>query len=241
MITEAIILAGGLGTRLRPVVSDVPKSLAPVAGKPFLHYVLEHTKKQGVRNFVFALGYRTDMIEQFVKENLSAGSYRFSVEDEPLGTGGAIYKACALIGEENCFVLNADTYFGASLKDLSALHEQRQADCTLALKSMQRFDRYGMVEINSEQIVTGFHEKKFQESGLINGGVYALNKVSFSKKRFPPVFSFEKDYLEKEYPGKKILGLVSDSYFIDIGIPEDYERAQRDFSAPLVNNVTKKI
>ncbi|HEX3768644.1 MAG TPA: NTP transferase domain-containing protein, partial [Puia sp.] len=112
MITEAIILAGGMGSRLQSVTGDVPKCLAPVGGRPFLSYLLENSKRQGIKKFIFALGYKTDQIEDFVKKTLAEGSYIFSTEGEPLGTGGAIYKACSEAEGRNVIVLNADTYFG---------------------------------------------------------------------------------------------------------------------------------
>jgi D-glycero-alpha-D-manno-heptose 1-phosphate guanylyltransferase len=227
MITEAIILAGGLGTRLQPVVSDLPKCLAPVAGKPFLSYLLDNSKKQGIRKFIFALGYKTDQIEAFVKKSLPEGSYIFSTEEEPLGTGGAIYKACSQAAGPNVIVLNADTYFNIAYSNLTIIHELRKASCTLALKPMKAFDRYGAVEIE-KQVVTGFGEKKYHKDGFINGGVYALSVTSFLQKSFPGNFSFERDYLEKDYRSGKFLALVSDAYFIDIGIPEDYQRAQME-------------
>lgn len=227
MITEAIVLAGGLGMRLKPVVADLPKSLAPVAGKPFLAYLLDYAKQQGIKKFVFALGYKTEQIEAFVKQYLPEGSYLFSVEEEPLGTGGAIYKACKQVSVSDTIILNADTFFGISFLHLSIIHQLRRAACTLALKPMKSFDRYGVVEID-RQVITGFSEKKYHESGLINGGVYALSTALFLQKTFPPVFSFEKDYLEKEFHKHRVLGMVSDSYFIDIGIPEDYQRAQNE-------------
>jgi D-glycero-alpha-D-manno-heptose 1-phosphate guanylyltransferase len=227
MITEAIVLAGGLGTRLQPVVADVPKSLAPVAGKPFLSYLLDFARKGGITKFIFALGHKTDQIERFVEGYLPAGSYMFSVEEQPLGTGGAIYKACSQVSDRDTLVLNADTFFGISFANLSIIHELQKAACTLALKPMTSFDRYGAVGID-KQLITGFMEKKHHASGLINGGVYALSAKQFLENSFPSVFSFEKDYLEKEYPKQNIYGMVSDAYFIDIGIPEDYQRAQQE-------------
>ena len=229
MITEAIILAGGLGSRLKPVIADLPKSLAPVAGKPFLGYLLDYSKKQGIKKFIFALGYKSAPIEQFVKAYLPAGSYVFSVEEEPLGTGGAIFKACNLVATPDTMVLNADTFFGISFSHLAIIHELRKAECTLALKPMKSFDRYGAVEIE-KQVIIGFSEKKYYREGLVNGGVYALSAASFLQKKFPPVFSFEKDYLEKQYRGRQIMGMLSDAYFIDIGVPEDYERAQAEMT-----------
>jgi D-glycero-alpha-D-manno-heptose 1-phosphate guanylyltransferase len=228
MIREAIVLAGGLGTRLKPAVSDLPKSLAPIAGKPFLSYLLDLAGRQGIQKFVFALGHKAEPIEAFVKEYLPANSYAFSVEEEPLGTGGAIFRACKEVADEEVIVLNADTFFGVSFLNLSIIHELRKAECTLALKPMKSFDRYGAVSIE-KQVITGFSEKKFQKSGLINGGVYALSTGLFLQKPLPSIFSFEKDYLEKEFHGGKIIGMISDAYFIDIGIPEDYERAQHEF------------
>ena len=225
MITQAIVLAGGLGTRLKPVVADLPKSLAPIAGKPFLAYLLDYAKHQGIEKFIFALGYKTEQLETFVKGYLPEGSYIFSVEEEPLGTGGAIYKACKELSTADTIVLNADTFFGIGFQNLSIIHKLRKAACTLALKPMKSFDRYGAVDIYN-QVITGFSEKKFHEAGLINGGVYALSVSSFLQKTFPAAFSIEKDYLEKEYPKGNILGMVSNAYFIDIGIPEDYQRAQ---------------
>jgi D-glycero-alpha-D-manno-heptose 1-phosphate guanylyltransferase len=228
MITEAIVLAGGTGTRLKSVVADVPKSLAPVAGLPFLSYLLDYSKQQGIEKFIFALGYKTELIESFVKDYLPAGSYIFSVEDEPLGTGGAIYKACGLTSSPNVLLLNADTLFLVPLVQFSSDHKASGALCSLALKEMKAFDRYGVVDTGADHIVTGFHEKKYSDAGLINGGVYALHVEPFLRKKFPKNFSFEKDYLENEYAGKKVFGFVYNSYFIDIGIPEDYRRAQTE-------------
>jgi D-glycero-alpha-D-manno-heptose 1-phosphate guanylyltransferase len=228
MIREAIVLAGGLGTRLQSVVPDLPKCLAPVAGKPFLGYLLDHGRRQGIGRFIFALGYKTGLVEAFVKARLSPSEYHFSVEQEPLGTGGAIYQACRFATEPDLIVLNADTFFALSLDKLSGFHREKKAACSLALKPLTHFDRYGAVDLNAQQQVTGFHEKRFMEKGLINGGVYALDVSGFLAKPFPPSFSFEKDYLEKEYGAGKIFGMISDAYFIDIGIPDDYRRAQTE-------------
>ena len=228
MTQEAIILAGGLGTRLKSVLADLPKSLGPVAGKPFLEYLLEYAGQQGIHKFVFALGYKTELIEEFVKSFLPKEQYSFSIEEQPLGTGGAIFKACRQIKGENAFVLNADTFFSVDFSALFSEHENKKATCTLALKPMKSFDRYGAVELNREKQVTGFSEKKYHQEGLINGGVYVLQVKSFLQKTFPEIFSFEKDYLEKEYLKKDVFGMISDAYFIDIGVPEDYKRAQTE-------------
>ncbi len=226
---EAIILAGGLGTRLRSVVADLPKCMAPVAGKPFLHYVIQHLQKQGVDKFIFSTGYLSEIIEQFLLKNYPLLNYQLSIETEPLGTGGAIKLACKKSCEKNVLVLNGDTLFTIDANELMKAHTTSVAECTLALKPMKNFDRYGVVEVKENNSIVSFHEKKYYAEGLINGGVYAINVSMFLSKLFPQKFSFEKEYLEK-YVGDGILyGLVQDEYFIDIGIPEDYERAKKEF------------
>ena len=228
MIKQAIILAGGLGTRLRSVVSELPKCMAPVAGKPFLHYVIAHLQKEGIQNFIFSVGYKSESITSFVKENLPGTNFRFSIEDEPLGTGGAIKLAMEKTSEKNILVCNGDTLFNVHVNELNNFHLQHAADCTLCLKPMNNFERYGVVEVNNDASIKSFKEKQFYEAGLINGGVYALNIRNFMKENLPEKFSFEKDYLEKYVDEKKMYGLIQNEYFIDIGIPEDYERAQTE-------------
>lgn len=229
MSTEAIILAGGLGTRLRSAVPDLPKCMAPVAGKPFLHFVIDYLQRSGVDRFVFSLGYLHEVIETFVQENYPAMDCDFSIESEPLGTGGAIKHACGKATSENVLVLNGDTMYTINPLKLLDFHQQQHAACTLSLKPMQQFDRYGVVEIDKENHIRSFREKQFYEQGLINGGVYALNVMRFLSLDLPAKFSFEKDYLEKYVNSEKMMGLVMDKYFIDIGIPEDFNRANLEF------------
>ena len=226
MIKEAIILAGGPGTRLRSVVADLPKCMAPVAGRPFLHYVIAHLQKEGIQKFIFSVGYKSEAITNFVKMELREIDFKFSIEEEPLGTGGAIKLSCKRISEHNVLICNGDTLFKINVRELSNSHFQHHADCTLCLKPMNNFDRYGVVELNNDLSIKSFREKQYYQSGIINGGVYALNTESFMKEDLPEKFSFEKDYLEKYVAERKMYGVIQDEYFIDIGIPEDYERAQ---------------
>lgn len=225
---EAIILAGGLGTRLRSVVSDVPKCMAPVAGKPFLHYIIKHFKKQGVDKFIFSLCYKHEMIEAWLNEQYPLMFMQTSVEEEPLGTGGAVKLACTMATEKNILILNGDTLFNVDVKKLFAFHKTNEADCTLSLKPMQDFNRYGVVELNKDHSISSFKEKQQYKNGLINGGVYVLNRDNFLQEDLPQKFSFEKDFLEQYLNKRKMYGVVQDEYFIDIGIPEDYEKAQRE-------------
>ncbi|MFT3823437.1 MAG: nucleotidyltransferase family protein [Chitinophagaceae bacterium] len=225
MITEAIILAGGLGTRLRSAVPDLPKCMALVAGKPFLSYVIDYYREQGIEKFIFSLGYKHEVIEQFLDEQYPLLSKQYVIEDEPLGTGGAIKLACAKATEKDVLILNGDTIFKIQLSLLSSFHQLHQAHCTLSLKPMQQFDRYGVVELNTDQSIGSFKEKQFYNEGLINGGVYALQVKHFLNESLPEKFSFEKDYLETFFSQRPMFGVIQNEYFIDIGIPEDYAKA----------------
>lgn len=230
MITEAIVLAGGLGTRLRSAVPDLPKCMAGVAGHPFIFHVISYFLGQGVDRFVFSLGYKHETIEQYLADAFPQLDYEISLEDSPLGTGGAVYQALALTRNANVLILNGDTLFKVNVGEVAAFHEHRHAECTLTLKPMKNSDRYGVVEIDAGGRISSFREKKYYAESLINGGVYALNTAGFAARKFPQVFSFEKDYLEKFYAGADIFGIVQDEYFIDIGIPEDYQKAQSDLT-----------
>jgi len=226
MRIEAIILAGGLGTRLRSAVPDLPKCMAPVNDKPFISYVIKYLQQQGVTNFIFSLGYKSEVIEEYLQKEFPNLLYKTSIEDEPLGTGGAIKQALTIAEEKVALATNGDTLFIVNVNELLSLQTSKQADCTLSLKPMKNFDRYGVVDVDDTNAIKSFKEKQLYESGCINGGVYALDKESFLKENLPQKFSFEKNYLETYYDKRAMYGLVQDEYFIDIGIPEDYERAQ---------------
>lgn len=228
VISEAIILAGGLGTRLRSSVPDLPKCMAPVAGKPFLSYVINHLQQQGITHFIFSLGYKSEMIEELLKKEFPSLLYKSCIEEEPLGTGGAIKLALEKAKEKSILVANGDTLFKIDVPLLTGFHTLSGANCTLSLKPMKNFERYGVVEVDADNAITSFKEKQFYESGCINGGVYALHKNKFLEEDLPEKFSFEKDYLEAYYTKRRMFGLMQDEYFIDIGIPHDYERAQEE-------------
>lgn len=230
-IKEAIILAGGLGTRLRSVIPDLPKCMAPVEGKPFLYYVLNYFQKQGIEKFIIATGYKSEIIEEWLQQNLPASSFLISRETEALGTGGAIKLACSKTTEENIGIVNADTLFTIHLNELVEKHYLSKAVCTLALKPMKDIERYGVVELTAENHISRFKEKQTYQEGLINGGVYLLNVPQFLQEPLPDKFSFEKDYLAKEQTLPKLTGSVQPQYFIDIGLPEDYYKAQKELPA----------
>ena len=228
LFKEAIILAGGLGTRLKDAVPDLPKCMAPVNGKPFIKFVIDHLHAQGIEHFIFSLGYKSEIIEEYLEKNYPDLFYKTIVEEEPLGTGGAIKKACSLIKEKSVLIANGDTLFEINVDKLSGFHTLSGSNCTVSLKSMENFDRYGVVEINKDNGIVAFKEKQWVDEGLINGGVYALHVYKFLEENLPEKFSFEKDYLEKYYKKRRMFGLVQEEYFIDMGIPEDYEKAKEE-------------
>lgn len=203
-----------------------------MAGIPFLTYLIRHLLSQGIERFIFSLGYKHELIIEFLEKNFSYLNYKIVIEEKPLGTGGAINLAITESADRDILIVNGDTLFKVDIDDLFDLHIETQSDCTLALKPMSDFDRYGSVQMDTEDRIIKFKEKRFTEKGFINGGVYLLNKISFLKNDFPPVFSFEKDYLESYLGACDFYGVVQDKYFIDIGIREDYERAQKELQYP---------
>jgi len=223
---EAIILAGGLGTRLRSAVPDLPKCMAPINGVPFISYLIDNLINEGVTKFIFSLGYKSEAFISLIEDKLPMKNFTVVIEDEPLGTGGAIKLACKKAKEENVIALNGDSLFKVNLKELMQFHLEKKSNCTLALKPMQDFERYGSVEIDAVQKIISFKEKQFITKGCINGGVYAIEVASFLQKSLEDKFSMEQDYLEKYSGQGNFYGFIQEGYFIDIGIPEDFVRAQ---------------
>ncbi len=234
-IKEAIIIAGGLGTRLQNVIHDLPKAMAPVAGRPFLSFVIDSLRTQGIQRFIFSLGYKAEVIEEYLAQHYPTLNYKIVVEDEPLGTGGAIRLACEKATEKNVLIANGDTLFRIDVKVLEAFHHAHKGECTIALKPMENFDRYGVVAIDNNGIICSFTEKKYYDDGLINGGVYLLNVAKFLEHYFPEKFSFEKDYLENNAANGKLFGIKQNGYFIDIGVPEDFSKAQFELATPTID------
>lgn len=226
---ECVILAGGMGTRLRSVVEELPKCMAPVAGRPFLHYIVESLEVAGFDHIIFSLGYRHEAVEQWLAERSGKARISTVVESEPLGTGGGVRFALSRAAEEDVFVLNGDTWFDVGFRTMLTRHRDSGAVATLALKPMEYFDRYGEVALDAAGRIVAFREKRPCEEGLINGGVYIIKRNALES--LPERFSIEKDFFEKEVSRGVLSGFVSDGYFIDIGIPEDYARAQEDFAS----------
>ncbi|EAH7208555.1 nucleotidyltransferase family protein [Campylobacter jejuni] len=219
---QAIILCGGLGTRLKSVIKDIPKPMAPINDKPFLEFIFEYLKKQGIKEVILAVSYKYEVIKEYFKDEFLGIKIKYSIEKEPLGTGGAIKEALKIIKNE-AYVLNGDTFFGI---DLSKLKLNGSKIC-LALKQMNDFDRYGTVNVDEQCLVISFEEKVFKKQGLINGGIYLLKKDIFDKFDLEKKFSFE-EFLQENCEKLKTRAEIFNDYFIDIGVPSDYERFKNE-------------
>ena len=230
--TEAIILAGGFGTRLRHLIKDVPKPMAPVNGIPFLQFLLKKLQKSGIEHVILSTGYLHEKIETYFGHSFENLSITYSREFEPLGTGGAIKLALTKAQTEHISILNGDTLFDIDLSRFIRFYQEKGEYLAIALRKVEDVSRYGAVKINEENKIIGFAEKnELQGEGLINGGIYLLNRKLFTTQKEEKTFSFEKDILEKQYQTNNFFGLPFDSYFIDIGISKDYNRAQTELSA----------
>lgn len=262
---DVVILAGGLGTRLRSVVSEVPKCMAPVSSRPFLYYLLNYLadysngQKEGNANMiervVLSVGYLREKIYEWVDSYRAHFPFQieYAVEEQPLGTGGGIRLALNQCRAEQVAILNGDTFFDVDLNSFFEFHSQCDAMLSIALKPMEHFSRYGTVNVSGNGMITAFNEKCYCERGLINGGVYLANRVRLADylSTKPEKFSFEKEVLETLVNSQNsvspvavggaecradhkttlgaVYGFESNDYFIDIGIPEDYARAEREF------------
>lgn len=222
---EAIVLAGGLGTRLQSVIPDLPKPMAPVGGRPFLAYVLRQLSEGGIRKAILSVGHKHETILTHFGHRFGPLVLDYSIESEPLGTGGAIVLALDHVDEEHVWVVNGDTFFDVDFGHLFDRHVSAGADLSMALKPMKQFDRYGCVTVDRSGRILGFTEKQYREEGLINGGVYVMRKSALTPAEFPAKFSFEKDFLEMNVSSMYLQGMPFEGYFIDIGIPEDYQKA----------------
>ena len=217
---QAVILAGGFGTRLKNVISDIPKPMAPIRNIPFLSYILNQLNKQGFTKVVLAVGYLHEKIESFYGNKFKNIDLVYSIEDEPLGTGGCVKKAFDLLDDDYIYVINGDTMFDINFKDI-----KHPTNALIVCKYMKNTSRYGRI-MYQDGIITQFLEKGFEGEGYINGGIYLFKRDIFNRFSLPDKFSMEKDFFEKHLRELKVSVHLSDRYFIDIGIPEDYERAQ---------------
>jgi len=243
-LPAGLILAGGLGTRLRSAYAVGPKSLAPVGGKPFLDYLLTSLASSGMRDVILCVGYKAEQIKEYARSGEEWGLHvSYSVEEKLLGTGGALKKADELTSSREVFAINGDTYLEVDLAAMLAFHRERRALVTIAAVRVRDAERYGTVEVDEGGQLVAFREKSGPgraASGpltqLINGGVYVLNRECLARIPSDCEVSLEKEVLPDLIATGGIFGFVTDGYFLDIGVENDYNRAQTELTERFSNS-----
>lgn len=238
---QAILLAGGLGTRLRSVVSDRPKPMALIEDKPFMEYVVHELSRHGVTDIIFAVGYKGSMVEEYFGDGSgltgpdgSRMTIQYAYEEELLGTAGAIKNAGRFVTEEKFFVLNADTFYQIDYSRLVKMQQEENLAMALVLRQVPDITRYGEAVLEDGRL-TGFNEKNdVARPGTINGGVYLMTRELLEEIPEGKV-SLENDMIPRWLKEKRRLGgFVNDGYFVDIGIPEDYFKFIEDVKKGVV-------
>ena len=225
---DAIVLAGGIGSRIASVAGGLPKALLDVAERPFIEYVLDQLSDAGVERVIIAASYKWETIKAYLGSHYKNMLIEYSIEETPLGTGGAIKQAFELYLVKRAIVVNADTLFRIDLESLVAEHDAADAFISVALRQVPDMSRYGAVTLSGSTL-TSFGEKNVSGPGLINGGIYVIDSEFWNTSKTPQSFSFERDVLESYTDLGMIDGFVKTGYFIDIGVPADLERARNEF------------
>lgn len=222
---DAIILAGGLGTRLQRVVPQVPKTLAPILGTPFLQILLDQLQEaKCISKIILALGYKAEMVADFIPKGLPL---ELSIEKEPLGTGGAVLLALPKVSSEDFLVINGDTFFGIDFDQFYAFHREKNSPATIAVRYEEEdASRYGSIAICEEQTILHFEEKsEDRKPGWISGGIYLIKKSTLDFFNAGNNYSIEKDFFPFLLKNR-MFAYPSSELFIDIGTAQSYERAQ---------------
>lgn len=235
---KTIILAGGFGTRLQSIVKDVPKPMADIKGTPFLELLMDNMINYGTDEFIICVSYLKEKIMNYFKDNYKGIPIKYSIENNPLGTGGAIKQAFDLYEIDNAIVINGDTFIKMDYKRF--YEENKDENLTIALKKMDDASRYGLVETKNDRIIKYNEKSQDKKAGLINAGIYLINKNLWNKYKDKTIFSFEKEILEKEIENIYPKFFVTDDYFIDIGIPESYKQACSELKN-IINNKNKAL
>lgn len=227
---KTIILAGGLGTRLKSVISNKPKPMAQICGKPFLEWQIELLKRFNLRDIILSVGYmRNEIKNYFGNGKKFAVDIEYAEEEEPLGTGGALKKAKSYVfREDKVIVMNGDTYLNMNLSDFLRFHDEKKGLATIALAKVDEPYRYGSVKIDNHCKVTEFIEKGGKSFASVNAGVYIFNLDIYRYMPAKDNFSLEYDFFPMLLETKRIFGYKTDCYFRDLGTPEDYEKMQKE-------------
>jgi len=225
---EAIVLAGGFGTRLKEVVPDLPKPMAPVAGRPFLEILLSMLARKGFTRVILSLGFMSEKISLHFGDSYLGMELTYEVEDQPLGTGGAIRAALAHCEEDHAFIFNGDTYLELEVDELEKLW-QRNNNPVIVVREVPDTARFGRVDMSGGR-VNAFLEKGGEGFGLINAGCYVLPKHGLDDFPLGQAFSIETDFFIKYLQFIRFEGFVTQGRFIDIGVPVDYALAQTELA-----------
>lgn len=221
---DILILCGGAGTRLSSVVSDRPKPMAAISGRPFLDILIGHVSGYGFRRFILCTGHMKETIRACYSQRYSDLEIIFSEEEKPLGTGGAVRDAEPHIRSSSFLVMNGDSFCPLNMREFLARHHEHGADISIALSRVKDAGDYGIVECDSAGVVVSFLEKGRRREGLVNAGVYAMQRNILTLIPAGACFSLEYD-LFPSYVSRKFYGYVTDESFIDIGTPERYAAA----------------
>ena len=225
----AVILAGGLGTRLQKIVSDQPKVMAEINCKPFIAYLLDRLVEVDIERIIISTGYMSTQIEKRIGASYKDVSIVYSKEENPLGTGGALKLAGQVVDMEYCLVMNGDSYTELDPVSLFISHKQKNAIITLLVKEIDNTTRFGIIQINEQNEIIKFMEKGSSKgSGLINAGVYIMNTSTIQKIPEKTPYSLEYDFFPSKI-GQGIYGYKTKGRFIDIGTPESYAKAEAFF------------
>ena len=226
---KAVILAGGLGARLRPVISGIPKPMAEVLGKPFLAWQIEQLKKFGILDIIISIGHLGDKIKLYFRDGEKLGTrIKYAEERQPLGTGGALRNASRYLTSGKKFlVVSGDTYLDLDFPDFLRFHDEKNSLITMALARRERPSKSGCVEIDKENRIVKFVEKE-KGAGLINAGYLIFSSEVFDYMPKKNKFSLEYDLYPKLVKTKRIFGYVTSGYFRDLGNPEDYEAMKKE-------------
>lgn len=225
---EAIVLAGGFGTRLRQVVPDLPKPMAPVAGRPFLEILLTALARKGFGRVVLSLGYMSEKVVEYFGDRFAGIELVYEIEDTPLGTGGAIRQALGRCSADHVFVFNGDTYLDVEASAVEA-HWLAQRVPIIVAREVPDTSRYGRLDTANSRVLR-FREKGLAGPGLINAGCYVLPSTILDAFPRGTAFSLEADFLAEAITQQRFDVFVTKGQFIDIGIPEDFERAQTELA-----------
>ncbi|RME61376.1 MAG: D-glycero-D-manno-heptose 1-phosphate guanosyltransferase [Candidatus Dadabacteria bacterium] len=233
----AVVLAGGLGTRVKALLNNTPKPMANVADKPFLHWIIKDLKQQGITTVCLAVGYKADTVKDYFKENYLGVKILYSEEKELLGTGGGALLAVSVLSSftsfNKFFLLNGDSFCRVSLSNVLQFHNQKNSFATIVLSKVENTSRYGKVIVDSQGKITSFLEKKEEGAGWVNAGVYLISKEVFHQREKKEIhFSIEKDLFPQLAKKKLLYGYTNEkTAFFDIGTPESLKLASKTIPA----------